>query len=154
MATSQVNEANVAGSVVFLSYILAALLLTGFVVYDLMRKYLLSSNHARHFQVQVQIFSTLSVLSFSVLSYHMINFLLVSYKAWAVSRNDFTVEINSLEDVLTEIWAWLKDSTLFQDFAHTICDTSARYVWTVQALLMTMGWSLYASSEGTNPLAY
>lgn len=106
---------------------------------------------------RLQIFSALSVLSFSTLSYHMLSYLIGSYQDWAgtnrvllpqrilgnagiVGRKDQRVELH--------IWEWLTSSTLFQDFAITICNDSARFWWTQQALLVSMAWSVFMSFEG------
>lgn len=102
-----------------------------------------------------------SVLSFSTLSYHMLNYLIVSYQAWSKSHGyqppGSLFGSNSLlgtqeQRIPLHIWSWLTNSTLFADFATTICSNNARFWWTQQALLITMAWSVFMSLEGVPAL--
>lgn len=115
------------------------------------------SKQTSHVDKSLRLFSALSVLSFSVLSYNMLSYLIVSYQAWAKTNGVRLPQqimgnggIIGSEDqrVQLHVWEWLTSSTLFQDFAETICGDSARFLWTQQALLVSMGWTLYMSFEG------
>ena len=152
-----VPEYNSAGAVIFVLYVISALVFTGVII-----GILLSSPqwHQKLCHAStVQIFAALSVLSFSVLSYHMLSFLILSYESWA-SAEDIRIPqsffghnglANFRENGIdVRVWDWLISSALFRDFAETICGDSARYWWTLQALLATMTWNVFMSIEGEN----
>ncbi|KAL8693386.1 MAG: hypothetical protein Q9218_001778 [Villophora microphyllina] len=161
MATSSANAdpaQNVAGAVIFTGYVLGALLLTMLIVTDLYKAYHSQSpskpspNSISIVSKQLQIYIALAVLSFSTLSFHMLNYLIYSYRAWATHTSPGTIqgpgEVLSGQG-LQSIWQWLTQSTLFKDFAETICENSANYWWTQQALLVTMASALFISIEGS-----
>ena len=160
-----VSDYNLAGAVIFVTYVSSALFFTGMIVGILNAKLWspIMSNRQRELshENKLQIFTALSVVSFSVLSYHMISFLVISYKAWlsvkgieAPSRFfGYGGFIDPQKRIIRVcIWQWLTSSTLFKDFAEVICGSSARYWWTQQALLVTMTWSFFMSIEGTDRL--
>ena len=152
---------NVAGATVFVCYVLAALFLSTLIVIDLCQSYSArpspSTNQAKNSSNRLQIFVALAILSFSILSYHMLTYLIYSYQKWATSNNlealpglyvpSDIFTISSLH-FLRRIWQWLTESTLFLDFAETICLNSANFWWTQQALLVTMASALFISIEG------
>ena len=153
---------NLTGALIFSAYVISALFLALFIIRSLFSSYhkLIKSQDSKkssHLERRLQIFSTLSVLSFSTLSYHMLNYLIVSYSDWA-HKNSFpspqrlygnaSLLGSKGERVEIHVWQWLTSSTLFQDFAEAVCGDSARFWWTQQALLMTMGWSVFMSFEG------
>ena len=144
---------NLAGAIIFVGYVLAALLLTILIISDLYHAYQsrCSSYTKRSPYVQLQVFGALAALSFSTLSYHMLSYLVYSYQDWARSA-DFTT-IKNRYDLLTgagleSIWHWLIESTLFKHFAETICMSAANFWWTQGALLVTMASALFISIEG------
>lgn len=144
---------NVAGATIFVGYVLSALLFTTLIVSDLYQAYHSKSKSSVK-QVphnHLQIFVALAVLSFSTLSYHMLSYLIHSYQDWALSASIETIR-NPLDLFsavgLESIWRWLIESTLFKDFAETICKNSANFWWTQQALLVTMASALFVSIEG------
>lgn len=159
MASAASDEvSNVTGAIVFVAYILAALVLTTFLTYSLLATYVsLDPAYKRLIDKKLQITAILSCVSFSVLSYNMLHYLIVSYKAWATARsiplpaNPFGLfEIVSYSDRPPQLylWQWLKTSTLFKDFAQTICMADGAFFWTGQALVTTMAWSIFMSVEG------
>lgn len=166
MASNQaIPLSNISGALIFSTYVVSALVLTFLLCSSLIFQYqkLLKSEDAKRsidLERRLQIFSALSVLSFSTLLYHMLSYLIVSYQSWAktsrvllaqrvlgdaglVGRRDQRVKLY--------IWEWLTSSTLFQDFAMTICNDGARFWWTQQTLLVTMVWSVFMSFEGLLP---
>ena len=55
----------------------------------------------------------------------------------------------SIEDIANlHIWAWAKESTLFEDFARIICGEDRRFWWTHLVLSYSFAWNLYMSVEG------
>ena len=163
------SEYNLAGALIFTVYVVSALFFTGVIIAMLL--YSPQSAHGSSSSSspktrdrlshgkRLQIFASLSVLSFAILSYHMMDFLIVSYKAWALERDTEVPQrlfghdgLIDLRQGITRvyIWQWLTSSTLFQDFAEIICGSSARYWWTQQALLTTMIWVFFMSIEGAS----
>lgn len=154
---------NFAGTVIFISYVVAALCLTAFLAYDLSSAYLsLTSSHLSRrtgrstISSHVYTFLTLAILSFSVLSYHMLNFLILSYGSWAGNRNipvpysPFGPQgLVGYNRTRIHVWQWLTGSTLFLDFAKEICATWSRYWWTSQALWATTGVYCFMAFHGT-----
>jgi len=154
---------NLSGAIIFTAYVVSALLLTALIAYNLITAYralpssYLSRRHGRSLiSSHIQVFLSLTVLSFSVLSYHMLNFLIESYiswaKEWGIQLPLSVLGQNGLlgrERVQLHVWQWLTGSTLFLDFAQEICGTWPRYWWTSQALWATMGVSIFMGFHGT-----
>lgn len=144
---------NLTGALIFTAYVLAALFLAVFIIVDLATRYrdlaqTPSSTLTTKLKFRLQLFSALSALSFSVLSYHMLNYLILSYRVWATA-NDVSLPRRLPSDIAgLHVWRWLTSSTLFLDFAQTICGTSARFWWTQQSLLVTLGWNVFMVFEG------
>ncbi|KAL8929791.1 MAG: hypothetical protein Q9208_000935 [Pyrenodesmia sp. 3 TL-2023] len=156
------NVHNVVGAIIFIAYVLAALFLTSLILFSLYNAYQaqssLSSKEARRTSQQLQVFVALAVLSFSTLSYHMLSYLIFSYRSWSMSKNlkplqglqsSMAFSGITILEFTARIWQWLTQSTLFQDFAKTICTGSANFWWTQQALLATIVAALFISIEGS-----
>ncbi|KAL8810242.1 MAG: hypothetical protein Q9223_002558 [Gallowayella weberi] len=151
---------NVGGAIMFVGYVIAALFLSMLVVHDIYKAHtsttLSSSNRGKNVSSQSQLFIALALLSFSILSYHMLSYLIYSYQGWVTSKgvdvlpglHDPYVFTRSTLHFTQQIWQWLTESTLFQNFAETICNDSATFWWTQQALLVTMVSALFISIEG------
>jgi hypothetical protein len=147
------NAQNVAGAVLFIFYIVAALVLTGALVLDL---YQVASQPPsclswRHRQ-RVYTFSTLAALSFATLSYYMLSFLITSYSDWAVARG-CPLPHSILKNDLTQLymWQWAKTSTLFRDFAASICtESNSSWRWTEHVLALSIAWNIYMAVEGND----
>lgn len=157
---------NTIGAWIFIVYVVSALFLTGFISKSLLATY--RSHDASHRSpsigkrtpnARILKFVSLSILSFSVLSYHMLSFLIVSYTTWAQARrialpqhllgtNGVLLGMIGVGQRRVLVWEWLETSTLFQDFATDICDDWARYWWTCQALIVTMGIGIWMGREG------
>lgn len=172
MPTLQTHESsrNVTGAIIFSAYVVSALFLTGFISRNLLlahrtlipsQKSLLGGNSALRRRLLICL--PLCILSISNLSYHMLFFLVDSHRAWAEERGISLPSGNLGNDgVLTSligggereilVWQWLTTSTLFEDFARSICDDWARYWWTSQALVTTMGVNVWMGREGEGSL--
>ena len=154
---------NTTGAIIFTAYVIAALLLTAILCRDLVNAFFLdlpkSLRNRDGLHNRIRVFACLSILSFSLLSYHMTDYLIVSYERWANERKIALPDrlygkrglFGPMENqrVPLLIWEWLTTSTLFQDFAQTICQSRENFWWTQQALFITMAWSVYMSVEGT-----
>jgi hypothetical protein len=159
-ATTAPNPENVLGAIVFFCYIFVALGLTGLISYDLFKAYQALSradsktNTSRRSNL-VLLFATFAAISFSALSYHMLNVLYHSYVTWVegseipLGRTSFgTLSGLTNGNLYLNIWTWAKSSTLFQDFAEVICNDPVRFWWTQQALLLSIGWNTFMAIEG------
>ena len=159
MATKSLREdvKNVIGACIFIAYVLTALFLTVFLIHDLFTKYhSIPLPHKKSLSAKVQTCAALSSISFSILSYNMLNFLILSYRDWALSHSLPFPTASSRIAFWSHlhIWSWLRTSTLFRDFAQTIVASKERFWGTGQGLLWTMGWSAFMSVEGECPTVH
>ena len=146
------SSPNVAGATVFVSYVLGALVITAYICFGIWNTHKNSShntsgNNAASGKVQVTVAA--ATISFAVLSYHMLSFLIIYYQAWALQQATYTP--SRVAGLITKpwlLWTWLKDSSLFLSFAETICNDAARFWWTQNALLYSIGWSIYMAIKG------
>ena len=160
VSTDSTEEiSNATGAIVFVGYVFAALFLTTFLIYSLLSTYLsLDSIYKRVIDKKLQVLTMLLCVSFCVLSYLMLSYLIVSYKkTWVTARNILLpIQSHELINIVgysdrtpqLHFWQWLKTSTLFRNFAQTICMSSGAFFWTGQALVATMTWSVFMGVEG------
>lgn len=161
MATANADDSpqNFLGALIFLFYVLGALGLTALIFNNLLKKYMFppSQYFSRRLgraslNIHLQTFLAFSILSFSSISYHMLNFLIFSYCDWAETQG--VALPASVADAVgngvskLQIWNWLTSSRLFLDFAKEICKSWERYFWVGQALWATLGVGVLVGSEG------
>jgi hypothetical protein len=155
--TTDGDDSNVASAVIFIFYIVAALVLTGWIAVDL---YQVSSQPPSRSnwrgRQRICTFSALATLSFATLSYHMLGFLITSYSEWAVARGcplSHSVSKDDLNQLY--LWEWAKTSTLFRDFAASICkELNGSWWWTEHVLMLSMAWNIYKAAEGNDKSNY
>ena len=173
----QAGNVNIIGAVIFFSYIIAALLLTGLIISDLYQQYkahtkneiskesqnsshpTASPSRAPISTIRLCLSIFFAVLSFATLSYHMLFFLVDSYRHYCISHSvplprDFTGLVNSILFPTTasaslHIWEWATHSTLFQDFAHSILSSPRPWYWTERALLYSFFWNSIMAYSGS-----
>ena len=153
---------NTFGAILFFSYIIFALLITGLISTDVWLLYLRSIYKSSPIEASkdpqrslpkrtLYTLIALTILSFSILSYHMLSFLVQSYTTWS-DNNNVPMPTNVLdlsrlaEDV--HIWRWATHSTLFQDFAHDLCHESSHFWWTKLALSYSLSWNVVMIVQG------
>ena len=155
---------NYIGTALFLIYITLALLLTGYVAWDLYTRcstLLISrctptpptpetksknatpnidirSARARH----IEIYALFASVSFAVLSFHMLNFLMHSYEQWAVGRR---ATIPTLE---VSLKAWMLATSLFESFAKGLVGDGPSSLWTQVGVLGTWFWTVWMGGKG------
>lgn len=139
---------NYAGAALFIGYIIAALVLTGLItrtLYDTYRAVI--NDHDR--KTTLKIFAGLTLTSFSVLSYHMLSFLIVSYTSWRM-KNQPDLQGDGVYPLVQSIWQWTTTSTLFLDFAKDLCNVEKSHVWpwSETALVSTLLSFFYMSAAG------
>jgi len=159
MSTADDGQDNVLGAVLLFSYILAALGLTALISSDLLHAFntLVKSNANPSRRINlVLVFAAFAAISFSSLSYHLLNILIASYVEWAQTASiplasSFFGGLSDHSVSLPNIWTWAKSSALFQDFADIICNDAVRFWWTQQVLLLSIGWNTFMAIEGRRP---
>lgn len=117
---------NYIGTTVFLSYIVAALLLTFFILFnEILPRWQRCVRNRK-----VSIMAVLAATSFSILSLNMISFLLQSFYDYVENKD---------QDVAFEqLWPWMLNSNLFYDFAQSLLADSFVVAWTRSSLFMAM----------------
>ena len=156
MSTADDGQDNVLGAILLFSYILAALGLTGLISSDLFKAFNTglnsNANPSRRINL-VLVFAAFAAVSFSSLSYHLLNVLTASYVEWAKTASiplasSFFGGLRDNSVSLPNIWTWAKSLALFQDFADIICNDAVRFWWTQQVLLLSIGWNTFMAIEG------
>lgn len=146
--------------ILFLLYVLAALVLTAFLLLDLVR--LAGEGRTRHKAASVTpqagIFALLALVSFSMLSYNMLSFLLVHYRDWSTVRNlavatpgsgaSFVSLDAHLLSHAENVWEWLTGARLFECFARELLTSGAVTWWVQCALLHSVLVAVYMEVEG------
>jgi hypothetical protein len=141
---------NYFGTFLFLSYILAALCLSIFLLHQLYNKF--SVKQARQSDNASQkrdilLFSALAAVSFSALSFNMVNVLTDSFLHW-YSQTKWVRRRPPISETVPYLWPWMMESTLFTNFALDLVSTPETEFWSTIALLWTMGVSKYMAIEG------
>lgn len=89
------------------------------------------------------VFVSLALLSFSTLSFNMLQVLIQSFHAWSrVHPNASNAKI------IGRIWSWSITSSLFQDFGQALYQSRSRALWSLAALLNTLGVCVYMGVKG------
>ena len=158
-STQQPTTHNLIGTILFLAYIVAALVLTALIVTDLWRAWRTSPHRTSQFEAadgvskKVAIAAGFALVSFAMLSFNMLSFLLGSYEVRANDTGIGMLEGSSFNflrsgEFLSYINQWMLHSTLFQDFAEMITMDPGRLIWTQGALLLTLFWHRFMSING------
>jgi len=141
---------NYSGAAIFIGYMVAAVVLTGLIIQSLRKSYnevtTKYGGRALNYGLLYAYIGAAS-LSFVVLSYTMLSFLIASYQEWCHDRH-VLVSTLSPSGIISSIWNWTISSTLFLDFARSLCSTPAGHYWVMQALLGTMIINITMSSAG------
>lgn len=150
---------NYTGAIIFWLYILFALLLTSLILRtlsSLASKNPSSTNDSKRSHLVV-LFSTYAILSFTTLSFNMLQVLIKSYVDWS-HRHSLPLPINVIKadglsvglgkDIPWLMWQWSTTSNLFADFAEAIVEDDARIFWTQAELLATLYTALHMGSTG------
>jgi hypothetical protein len=141
------HQGSILGATIFYSYILLAFLLTGSIINSLLRSYPSVQRHTVN-KKGLLLRCSLAFLSFAVLSYHMLLFLIDSYKAWSLRQNIPLPGLNPLRPESWKDfhpWIWATESSLFIDFAMAAFEKKETAVWTFIALC----WELYQAQYMT-----
>lgn len=146
---------NYLGTVLFLLYILLALVLTGYIPLSLFKRYqslvnfpLISTTsppsprirdaRARH----IKIYAGLASVSLAMLSYHMLNLLMENYAHWSASEGSGS-EMN-----VETLKQWMLNSALFEKFAREMVDDGPSTVWMQVGVLGTWFWGVWMGGKG------
>ena len=140
---------NYLGTTLFLSYILLALYFTSSISLSLYTQYKripsaelpqdIKNARIRH----IKIYTFLASISFALLSYNMLGFLMTSLTAWARTKNLLGVRVG-----LGDFGGWMLETSLFESFAQELVRKRPSAVWTQGALLGTWFWNVWMASKG------
>lgn len=168
---------NIAGAIIFFSYIIAALFFTGWIIADILSisgtsQNLKQDDQMNNARVDVtnnqrieatpeeigtkknhrKIFPVAASISFAVLSWNMLNFLITSYLEWwhmqGAPSADPISSISRFRSLFFSIWVWATNSSLFQTFAEDLLTSSRAWQTTYLALLYSYTWNLWMSNIG------
>ena len=166
-----VRANNTTGAVIFVFYMLFALLLTFLIVASLCRSYT-SLPIPKRPSKRASILALVSTISFVTLSWHMSSFLVFSYLEWAEELHlpppDFAVshfwssKASSFQIFLQrweaiqslQLWRWATSSTLFRDFAVEIQTEELPRWWTSLVLWWELGISWWMAVQGEQTYLY
>ncbi|KAK3633933.1 hypothetical protein LTR56_015543 [Elasticomyces elasticus] len=138
-------QTNYFGAAIFWSYNVAALGLTT-VVLQTLATLQPSRDGSQERRKRTRIFGAMAAISFSTLSFNMLNVLIQSYIRWP-ERFPSAYD-RSQHSMIDSIWTWSTTSTLFRDFGEAIVADEARYLWVLSALMGTFSVCLYMATEG------
>ncbi|KAF2169023.1 hypothetical protein M409DRAFT_21034 [Zasmidium cellare ATCC 36951] len=127
---------NVFGAIIFWLYIVFALVFIFLAIESILR--LPNRVPRKH----VATFTVLAFISFSNLSFNMLNVLIDSYSTWSECK------LPPARLSLPSLWQWSVTSTLFRNFGEAIVQDEARFLWTQSALMATMSVSFFMSTQG------
>lgn len=178
--TKTVAGQNVFGAVLFFSYIVAALVISNLIVADICTvsssRYRASGlwpeevpalnevslagqkdeqvyQRAIGNQIKSRIlFPVAASISFTVLSWNMLHFLVVCYQAWTTGHGiPLFYRLRTVADLYyqsKQVWAWATDSTLFQTFAEDLLSSPGTWKRVRLSLLYSYGCNLWMSMLG------
>ncbi|THZ23124.1 hypothetical protein D6C89_05694 [Aureobasidium pullulans] len=135
---------NYPGALIFWAYIVAALGFTGIVLNTIRQSH--QQNNGRSKIPLALIILTGS--SFSTLSYHMLNVLILSYKQWSTNHSIPLGALIGSNRTPLHLWQWSTTSSLFQDFGEAIVATKPRYLLSSSGLWSTVAVAIYMGIEG------
>jgi hypothetical protein len=140
---------NYLGTTLFLSYILLALYFTLSISTSLYGQYKripalklgedVKNARTRH----IKIYAFLASVSFAILSYNMLNFLIQSLTVWARTQNLLGRRLG-----LWDLRFWMLETNLFETFAKELVNTRPSAFWTQAALLATWFWNVWMACKG------
>lgn len=140
-STRNAASPNLVGTAAFLSYILAALVLSARVVYRIRIRHRssLSLRDDSKQQGRFKVSAALAGISFCVLSFNMVDVLICSYLAYCQHSH----KPASLAHVPSQLWSWMIGSNLFHDFARALLATEQSWWWIQLALLIHLHLSIW-----------
>jgi len=98
----------------------------------------------------------LALASFSVTSWNMLNFLIVSYCQWAAAHSvPVAFNVGSLLRTgpkSLHIWQWSTGSNLFEWFAEDLLTDDKTWTYVRLALLYSYVWNVWMSFIGKSPM--
>lgn len=148
---------NLAGSIIFWSYIVAALAATARALVYIRKDAVIAPSSPAISRAR-RVFSWLALCSFTCLSYHMMNVLILSYSQWSVARHlripTCLIGHGCLlgkSGTSLDLWQWSTTSTLFQDFGDALVLNNARWAWSSASLALTFVNVAYMCIAGEIP---
>lgn len=148
---------NVLGTALFLSYIAVALYCSASSTLSLYNKYATISSgkpgknkgdeaaeqvkntRKRH----IKIYAFLASISFAMLLFNILSFLIKSFVRWSRSR-----DLEPTHVTVARLQNWMLESSLFESFANELVRDGPSMVWTQAAILATWFWNIWMAAKG------
>ncbi|THX81757.1 hypothetical protein D6D08_04857, partial [Aureobasidium pullulans] len=132
------------GALIFWAYIVAALGFTGIVLNTIKQSHQQNDGRSKIPLALIIVAGS----SFSTLSYHMLNVLILSYKQWSTTHSIPLGALIGPNRTPLHLWQWSTTSSLFQDFGEAIVATKPRYLLSSSGLWSTVAVAIYMGIEG------
>ncbi|KAL5397359.1 hypothetical protein PMIN06_005573 [Paraphaeosphaeria minitans] len=140
------EDTNIRAYALFFSYLGLCFFLSVFIVFKLVRNYIVLSKSTTArlpAKAHVRTFATLAALSIFTTWYYMFHYFRVSYLAWAMWRSRYDVSQDTMH------WGlWLTETSLYREFWETIVVGNARYWWSHQIFFFASGLGLSLEERG------
>lgn len=133
---------NYVGTTIFLLYIIAALTLTAYLVWDVVKDQRIKRYNTSR---GVNLCLLSSLLIFLVSSFNMITFLYHHFVIWYQQSNIHSSDPRYLHPGLP--WRWMLESTFFMDFGDQLVEDGFAWWWTLVALEGAFKLSAMMGSE-------
>lgn len=135
--------------IIFFSYLGLCALLTTFIIFRLVRNYIVLSESVtrrvpprRH----IRTFSLLAAVSLCTTWYFMFNYFRISYQTWVMWRTKYAVSQDMMH------WGlWLRESSLFREAWDAVIVGHARYWWSHQIFFFACALGLSLEERGKSP---
>jgi hypothetical protein len=152
---------NYLGTTLFLAYIFLALVLTTYITLSLFKRYnativypLISTTTPPSRQIRdvrarhIKIYAGLASISFAMLSFNMLNFLLIKYSNWSGGEARMLRSWEGISRDAFVLKQWMLNSTLFESFARELVDDGPSTVWMQLSILGTWFWGVWMGGKG------
>lgn len=134
------NNSNLFGALLFLSYIITALICVALLTFQIRRDLLESRCDWNERKRIILKLLPMTVISFAVLSFNMLSFLIYSYST-------FYAGLRAQKSFIHNLWEWMSHRGLFDDFARTLLHSRSEWTLVSAALLQSMGIILWLAKR-------
>ncbi|KAJ5999517.1 hypothetical protein N7451_007327 [Penicillium sp. IBT 35674x] len=94
------------------------------------------------------LFLILASVSLATTWYYMFAFFRHSYTSWAAGQAPAQQALIETKPYLAKLELWLRDRKLFREAWESVSETPAKFWWSGQIFLWTIGWSLFLGVMG------
>lgn len=94
------------------------------------------------------LFLVLATVSLATTWYYMFAFFRHSYNSWVAGQGPAQQALIEAKPYLVQWELWLRDRKLFREAWESVSETPAKFWWSGQIFLWTIGWSLFLGVMG------